>query len=96
MNQKALSLAAALTVVLAGCDKSEEVKGFAGFERQVKGNRIGHDADQWIEMKALTGEWERTGLIFGYYNGDYDECLNAIAGLKQVNSEREYRCVPAN
>ncbi len=46
-------------------------------------------------MKNSADEWERVGLIFGYAD-DYDECLKAIAGLKQVNFAREYRCVPAN
>ncbi len=43
----------------------------------------------------MAGEWERTGLIFGYVD-DYEECVKAIAGLQAANYEREYRCTPAN
>ena len=48
----------------------------------------------------MAGEWEKTGLIFGYSgdneDGDSEECLKAIAGLKKVNYLREYRCSSAN
>ncbi len=46
-------------------------------------------------IENLAGEWERTGLIFGYVD-DQEECLKAIAGLKRVNYAREYRCASAN
>lgn len=46
-------------------------------------------------MRNMAGEWEKTGLIFGY-NGDAEECEKAIAGLKRVNYLREYRCTLAN
>lgn len=81
---------------LAACAKSDDdVPGYDGLVSQVESSPIGSDADHWIELKNLAGEWERTGLIFGYL-GDYDECLNAIAGMKKVNYAREYRCTPAN
>lgn len=63
--------------------------------KHVARNRVGIDPDHWIEMENVAGEWERTGLIFGYI-GDYDECLKAIEGLQRANSGRGYRCVPAN
>lgn len=91
-----LLLLALVTSSLAGCGQdASEVPGYSGLERRVAGNRIGSDADHWIEMQNMMGEWERVGLIFGY-DGDYDECINAINGLKAVNYAREYRCVPAN
>lgn len=77
------------------CSSKTGVAGYDNLARHVEGGRIGSDTDQWIEMKNMAGEWERTGLIFGY-SGDREECEKAIAGLKQVNYAREYRCVPAN
>lgn len=89
-------VALAFLGLLASCDdKPTEIEGYNGLVRQVEGERIGGDADHWIEMKNLAGEWERVGLIFGFI-GDYDECLKAVDGLKRVNYAREYRCVPAN
>jgi hypothetical protein len=89
---------AAITGSLAlttACASSDEIPGYDELVSQVEGNQIGSDADHWIEMRNLAGEWEKTGLIFGYL-GDSEECLNAIAGLKRVNYAREYRCTPAN
>ncbi len=56
---------------------------------------MGSDKDHWIEMKNVTGKWEKSGLIFGY-DGANDECLKAISGRKEVNYKRECRCSPAN
>lgn len=85
-----------LAGVLAGCGQSDDsVDGLEGLERHVAGNPVGSNPDHWIEMKHSDGVWDRTGLIFGY-TGDFEECQKAIAGLKEVNYVREYRCVPAN
>jgi hypothetical protein len=86
--------------LLVACDggpatHESEIPGFNDLESQVKGERIGLAGDHWIEMKNLAGEWERTGLIFGYAD-DYEECTKAIAGLRLANDAREYRCTPAN
>ena len=85
----------AMAFNVAACGSDNDVTGYTSLERHVASNRVGGDADNWIEMKNIAGEWERTGLIFGYI-GDYDECQKAIAGLKAENYAREYRCVPAN
>ena len=69
--------------------------GYRALEGYVAQHQTGKGADQWIEMLNSAGKWERTGLIFGYLD-DHDECLKAIAGLKQKNYAREYRCAPAN
>lgn len=82
-------------VALSGCADERKVPGYDDLIAQVERGQIGQDTDQWIEMKNLAGEWERTGLIFGYAD-DYEECLKAIAGLKKVNYAREYRCMTAN
>lgn len=84
--------------LLAGCKQSSEtpVNGHDTLVAHVEQNPVRTSADQWIEMKSMSGEWDRVGLFFGYYGDDYGECLNAIAGLKKVNYAREYRCVPAN
>jgi hypothetical protein len=91
----------AALLILSGCSNKpfgsdgSEIPGFNGLENQIEQGKVGRSSDQWIEIKNSAGEWERVGLIFGYFD-DYDECLKAIAGLKQVNFAREYRCVPAN
>ncbi|HEX8057959.1 MAG TPA: hypothetical protein VF481_14950 [Novosphingobium sp.] len=91
-----LSVITGLTLLLVGCAaSSDDESASKGLEEFVSRQPIGGDADAWIEMKNSMGQWERTGLIFGYY-GDYEECQNAIAGMKQVNNAREYRCTPAN
>ena len=87
--------AAALPMLLVSCSASDNPPGYDGLERYVEGHQIGHANDHWIEMNNLSGEWERTGLIFGYVD-DYDECTKAIAGLHEANPARQYRCVPAN
>jgi hypothetical protein len=85
-------------LTLSSCGSRDRIPGQEALVRQVERGRIGIASDQWIEMKNMTGEWERTGLIFGYgeQNGDNDECLKAIAGLKKVNHLRDYRCSSAN
>lgn len=80
--------------LLAACG-GDDIQGQDALDRHVKGSRYGGSPDHWIEMKNMAGEWERTGLIFGYMD-DYDECRKAIAGLKKENYAREYRCIPAN
>lgn len=94
------SLIAALSCALlslAACDSRDdaEVTNSKGLQTFVANHRVGSAADQWVEIKNMSGEWERVGLIFGYVD-DYDECTKAIGGLKKVNYAREYRCVPAN
>ncbi|KMS59996.1 hypothetical protein V474_07880 [Novosphingobium barchaimii LL02] len=81
---------------MSGCGQGDNssVKGYDALVSHVEGEKVGADIDQWIEMKNMAGEWEKTGLIFGYI-GDYDECVKAIDGFKRANDAREYRCVPA-
>lgn len=88
----------ASAAILTACEKEGSVKGHDGLVRQVERSKVGASSDHWIEIKSLAGEWERVGLVFGYAedNGDYEECLKAIEGLKRVNFRREYRCAPAN
>lgn len=69
--------------------------GEDSLSQYVERNKAGADSDQWIEMFNSGGQWERTGLIFGYLD-DYDECRKAIAGLKKINFARKYRCTRAN
>ena len=82
--------------LVAGCsDSGTKIDGYDELVAQVASNPIGHDADSWIEYKNMAGEWEKTGLIFGYL-GDFEECQKAIAGFKAAHPKAEYRCVPAN
>ena len=87
--------ALAVAGLLASCAGDSAIPGQEAMFKQVERNQIGSAPDHWIEMKNAIGEWERTGLIFGYTD-DYSECIKAIDGLKAVNYAREYRCVPAN
>ena len=85
----------ALMLVVTGCGDSDKLEDQMNrFEKAIESEKLGSDTDHWIEMQNMTGEWEKVGLIFGYV-GDYEECQNAIAGLKKVNYARNYRCVPA-
>lgn len=80
---------------MAGCESPDAIPGNAELQEQIKDKRVGVGADHWIEMRNITGAWERTGLIFGYAD-DYEECTKAIDGMKRINPGREYRCTPAN
>lgn len=93
MRRIVWAVGAALTLV--GCGDGSGVSGMDALSKQVERTRVGHASDHWIEMRNLVGEWERTGLIFGYAD-DYGECMKAIAGLKEANGARDYRCAPAN
>lgn len=95
MGTKTIAATLGLLFALAACDNKGGIPGYDALSRQVERMKVGGGPDHWIEMKNLSGNWERTGLIFGYAD-DYDECLKAIAGLKKVNYAREYRCMRAN
>lgn len=82
-------------IVLAACNGDSYEVQYDDGVKKIGEKRLGSAADQWIEMHNSYGEWERTGLIFGYAD-DREECLKAIAGLKKVNFQREYRCTAAN
>lgn len=87
---------AVLAVALASCSGGDnEIPGHARLVSQVERQPVGSSQDQRIEMVNSTGEWERTGLIFGYAD-DYAECLRAIEGLRLANPGRQYRCDQAN
>jgi hypothetical protein len=85
-----------MTFAVAGCHRGDKLYDERSQHLQdfVAKQKIGSDTDYWIEMQNDAGLWERTGLVFGY-NGDFEECAKAIAGLKRVNYARVYRCVPA-
>lgn len=97
-SARGCTIVAFFALTLASCESSDSIPGQDALVQQLERGRIGSDADQWIEMKNMAGEWEKTGLIFGYgeKNGNNEECLKVIAGLKKVNYLREYRCSPAN
>lgn len=82
-------------LLLTACKGTSDEAQYDDAVNQIGAKRIGSAADQWIEMHNSYGEWERTGLIFGY-SDDREECLKAIAGLKKVNFKRDYRCTAAN
>jgi len=82
-------------LLCGSCNRREFAGADFDLKKAVQNNRSGVGADQWIEMKNMSGDWEKTGLIFGYVD-DYEECLKAIDGLQRANFARRYRCVPAN
>lgn len=86
---------ALLALALAAFSQADDVPGHEGLVKQVEHQKVGRSQDQWIEMVNGIGEWERTGLIFGYAD-DYSECLKAIEGLQSANPDRQYRCDQAN
>lgn len=80
--------AAGLTVaLLASCSPKDEVPGAKALYRQVERSTVGYDADYWIVMRNMSGEWERVGLIFGYVD-DHEECEKAADGLRAANTDR--------
>jgi hypothetical protein len=85
-------------LLAAACGSSSPMDSHNALVSQVQRTRIGSDADYWIEIRNMVGEWERVGLIFGYVggNGDHEECEKALDGLRRTNPGREYRCTPAN
>jgi hypothetical protein len=88
-----------LTIIfsfLLGCDnhKNFEDENNA-FVAHVNEHKIDSDTDYWIEMLNMSGQWEKTVLVFGYTD-DFGECKIVAEGLKKVNFAREYRCSPAN
>jgi hypothetical protein len=83
---------AAICLASTGCSKRTTTDDFV---KLVERGKIGASVDEWIEIRNSAGEWEKVGLIFGYYGGEKDECEKAIAGLKKVNYAREYRCSAA-
>lgn len=86
----------AMALLAGACGSGNGVHGYDSLSRDVEKNRVGDDADQWIELKGLSGEWEKVGLIFGY-GDDYSACLKAMAALKKdYFRETEFRCVRAN
>ena len=94
--RNAMFLLSCVGMLLVGCVKQDDAMANTdALISFVHGHRIGTDPDQWIEMRNSVGDWEKTGLVFGYI-GDRDECEKAIAGLKRVNYAREYRCEAAN
>ncbi|MED5538409.1 MAG: hypothetical protein VX661_11270 [Pseudomonadota bacterium] len=81
---------------LVSCSQSQDdIPGHEELVEQVERQKVGRSRDQWIEMVNGIGEWERTGLIFGYAD-DYAECLKVIEGLKLTNPDKQYRCDQAN
>lgn len=81
---------------LLGCNDRVETTDQDDFEAYVARHKVGAAVDQWVEMKStLTGQWDRTVLVFGYYDDDAAECEKVVRGLKAANPKREYRCTPA-
>lgn len=86
-------VAALAALCVAGCTESKQVPGYETFVAHVEDQQLGPDVDHWIETKNAMGDWERTGLIFGYVD-DYGMCLEAISALRNAVRVREFRCVP--
>jgi hypothetical protein len=92
VQRNQLLTCATIFFVLTGYSKEPSTDEFV---KIVEKGKIGSSADDWIELRNSTGEWEKVGLIFGYYGGEHEECEKARQGLKKVNYTREYRCIAA-
>jgi hypothetical protein len=90
------ALIVSLALACSGCSNSNNYESQSeAFVAHVDGHKMGRDTDYWVEMLNMSGEWEKTILVFGYTD-DFAECQTVAAGLKKVNFAREYRCKPAN
>jgi len=49
----------------------------------------------YLEKYNMFGEWERTAIMFGFYN-NYEGCEEIKNALFLNYPNLEYRCVPAN
>lgn len=78
---------------LSGCDLVLG-DGQKRLERHIATSKVGSSNDVWLELLNSFGEWERVGLITGYWD-DYAACSD-IATLLEGEFRRSYRCVPAN
>lgn len=96
MTRFAREFASGVVLVCAGCSQLNNYEDDSEqFIEHVGGHRIGSDTDYWVEMLNMSGEWEKTVLVFGYTD-DFAECQTVAAGLGKVNFARQYRCKPAN
>ncbi len=85
-----------IAMALASCQDKAPRDNQADLEHFVATHKAGLSVDQWVETKSVvTGQWDRTALVFGYINDDLQECRKVVAGLRAANSGREYRCAPA-
>lgn len=101
MRRARASFGLVFAILLAACSEGPLDLGertSETFESYIKQKPVGEGGDYWIEIRNALGQWERVGLMFGYFTteGARIECENAIVGLKKVNYDREYRCEPAN
>lgn len=49
----------------------------------------------YLEKYNMFGEWERTSVMFGYYN-NYDACMEINTALTDKYLGNVYRCTPNN
>ena len=49
----------------------------------------------YLEKYNMFGEWERTSVMFGYYN-NYDACMEITTALIDKYPGNLYRCTPNN
>jgi hypothetical protein len=82
-------------LLASACGNETPTPGYETLSKHVEKNRVGAEQDQWIEMRNLAGEWERTSLFFGHY-GAHEACETAIAGIREASVPRENRSTPAN
>jgi len=87
-----------IPLLLSACEQSRGYdQAYDDLIEAFQENKLGSSTDHWIEMKNIMGEWEKTGIIFGY-GDDFEQCQNAIEGLKIVSFPRKYprefRCTP--
>jgi hypothetical protein len=91
MSKIALLLLASLPFI-SGCKEDDGIEGLVKF---VEGQKLGENTAYWFELLNSFGDWEKTLLVFGYW--DNQQACNDLIGQAVSNAPvREYRCSPAN
>lgn len=49
----------------------------------------------YLEKNNMYGEWEKTAIMFGYYD-NYDACMEINKALTEKYPSNIYRCLPNN
>lgn len=79
-------------VMIGGCKEETGVDGLVDF---VGSTQLGENPAYWFELLNVLGDWEKTMLIFGYWNNEV-ACNFQLELARKDPQGREYRCLSAN
>lgn len=85
---------AAAALCLGACAPSIEEQQ-AALDRFNRGNQFGSAPDYYLVKRNILGDWERTALIYGYWD-DEEFCLEVAEMYERKYPSDEYTCIPAN